>query len=115
MKRRYCFGLLIAVLLILMGTLFAYGQGFGGFGRFFRVRQNDPPPTEPIVARWSYHAIGKFGGTGWSHNYPTSDEHIAQVISEATSINVTRMSYRVVDLGSPDVFDYPFAVVSEPG
>ena len=103
MKRHYSFGLLIAILTILAGTLFAYGQGFGRFGRFFRVTQNEPPSTELVVARWSYHAIGKFGGTGWSHNYPTSDQHIAQVISEATNIDVTRMSYRIVELGSPEV------------
>ncbi len=105
---------LIASVLILAATAFVYGQRFGGFGRF-RVVQNEPPATELVVARWSYHAMGKFGGTGWSHNYPTSDQHISQVISEATNINVTGMSYRIVELGSPDVFGYPFAVVSEPG
>ena len=93
-------------------------KDFGGFGGRFgrgRVSENNPPPTELVVARWSYHAYGKFGGTGWSHNYPTSDQHISQVISEATNINVTGMSYRIVELGSPEVFDYPFAIVSEPG
>ena len=79
------------------------------------MSQNDPPATELVVARWEYTAMGKFGGTGWSHNYPTSDQHITQVLSEATSINVTNMSYRIVELGSPEVFKYPFAVVSEPG
>jgi hypothetical protein len=104
--------LLISVALVLVGSALAYGQRFG-FGR--RVANNDPPPTELVVARWSYHAYGKFGGTGWSHNWPTSDYHIAQVISEATNVNATGMSYRIVELGSPEVFDYPFAVVSEPG
>src|SRR5205085_5050299 len=102
--------------LILAGALVAYGQRFGAFGRFGRrVETHEPPPTELVVARWSYRAMGKFGGTGWSHNYPSSDQHISQVISEATNINVTGMSYRIVELGSPEVFDYPFAVVSEPG
>ena len=52
---------------------------------------------------------------GWAHNYPSSDQHFAQVISEATNINVKNVSYRIVELGGPEVFDYPFAVVSEPG
>jgi hypothetical protein len=103
-----------AIALILCGAALVYGQRFGGFGRT-RAVQNDPPPTELVIARWSYHAVGKFGGTGWAHNYPTSDQHISQVISEATNINVTNTSYRIVQLGSPEVFDYPFAVVSEPG
>ena len=97
--------------LILSGAVLVYGQRLRGF----RIVQDDPPPTELIIARWQYRAVGKFGGTGWSHNYPSSDRHIAQVISEATNINVTSMSYRIVELGSPDVFKYPFAVVSEPG
>jgi len=114
-KRRRIF--FAAIVLMLAGGLLVYGQRFGGFGRFGRGRafQNSPPPTELVIARWSYHAYGKFGGTGWSHNYPTADQHISQVVSEATNINVTGMSYRIVELGSPEVFDYPFAVVSEPG
>src|SRR5262249_59063833 len=81
-------------------------------GFFF---SNEPPSTELVVARWEYTARGKFGGTGWSHNYPSSDQHFAQVISEATNIDVKNLSYRIVELGSPEVFDYPIAVVSEPG
>ena len=116
MNRRLIF--FSTITLILCGALLVYAQRFGGFGGRFgrgRVYQNSPPETELVVARWSYHAYGKFGGTGWSHNYPTSDQHISQVISEATNINVTGMSYRIVELGSPEVFDYPFAIVSEPG
>jgi hypothetical protein len=89
----------------------AYGQ------RFNRrvISNNKPPQTELIVARWEYTAMGKFNGTGWSHNYPSSDQHFAQVVSEATGIDVKNASYRIVELGSPEVFNYPFAVVSEPG
>lgn len=101
----------IAITLIVASSVFVYGQRF----RRFFIRQNDPPPTELIIARWRYQAMGKFGGTGWSHNYPTSEQHLTQVVSEATVINVTNLSYRIVDLGTPDVFKYPFAVVSEPG
>ena len=107
-KRRL--GLL--VILVVVGGIAALGrQRFG-----FRIAmQNDPPHTEVVVARWRYTAMGKFRGTGWSHNYPTSDAHFVQVLSEATVINVTGASYKIVDLGSPEVFQYPFAVVSEPG
>ncbi len=101
---------LVIIGLILGSVGFVYGQRFRGF--FF---QNEPPPTELVVARWKYTAWGKFGGTGWSHNYPSSDQHFAQVVSEATNIDVRNVSYRIVELGSPEVFNYPFAVVSEPG
>jgi len=71
--------------------------------RRFLIFENDAPPTELVVARWEYTARGKFGGTGWSHNYPSSDQHFAQVISEATNIDVKNLSYRIVELGSPEV------------
>lgn len=109
--RRSSTTIFIAITLVLSGGILVFGQGFG----FRRIEQNEPPNTEVVVARWRYTARGKFRGTGWSHNYPSSDRHFVQVLSEATSINVTGMSYKIVDLGSPDVFRYPFAVVSEPG
>ena len=99
------------LLVILAGAALLHGQRF----RRAFVSPNEPPPTELVVARWEYSAMGKFGGTGWSHNYPSSDQHFAQVVSEATNINVKNVSYRIVELGSDEVFKYPFAIVSEPG
>ena len=96
---------------LLFGTILVFGQRFG----YRYVEQNEPPATEIVVARLRYTARGKFSGTGWSHNYPSSDSHFTQVLSEATNINVTGMSYKIVDLGSPEIFKYPFAVASEPG
>jgi len=101
----------VSALFVLAGATLIFGQRF----RRPFLFPSEPPPTELVVARWEYTAFGKFGGTGWSHNYPSSDQHFAQVISEATNINVKNVSYRIVQLGSPDVFKYPFAVVSEPG
>ncbi len=103
--------LLLISLLLAATVSVLYAQRF----RRLFIYPNEPPPTELVVARWEYTAMGKFNGTGWSHNYPSSDQHFAQVISEATNIDVKNLSYRIVELGSPDVFKYPFAVVSEPG
>ena len=58
----------LAIILIIASSTLVHGQRF----RRFFTAQNDPPPTELIVARWEYQAMGKFGGTGWSHNYPTA-------------------------------------------
>ena len=102
--------LVFLLLLLIAGASLLYAQRRRVF-----YYANDPPPTELVVARWQYTAMGKFNGTGWSHNYPSSDQHFAQVISEATNIDVKSLSYRIVELGSDDVFKYPFAVVSEPG
>jgi hypothetical protein len=90
---------------------------FGGLGGFGfdggSYRQNDPPPTEFIMARWHYTA--GYGGGGWAHDYPTAEEHILQIMKEATGIHVEKLSYRVVELSSDEIFQYPFAYVSEPG
>jgi len=77
--------------------------------------QNDPPNTEVVLARWRFGHNGWFGGSGWGHNYPSADENLGQFISDATNINVLSQSYRWVELGSDEVFDYPFALISEPG
>jgi hypothetical protein len=100
-----------AMLLVGGGATLIQGQIF----RHPFFSSNRPPQTELVIARWQYTGRGKFGGTGWSHNYPSSDQHLAQVLSEATNIDVKNVSFRIVELGSPEVFDYPFAVVSEPG
>lgn len=89
----------------------SYAQGF----RRFRITQNEPPATELVVARWHFGTNGNIGHFGWSHNYPSSDQNFNEFIKSATGIDVELASYRIVELGSPEVFDYPFAYVSEPG
>ena len=103
-----------AVVLILAVSAYDYAQfrlpfPFGG------MRQNNPPPTELVVARWHFGTNGRIGHMGWSHNYPSSERHLNQIIEEATDIDVKPLSYRMVELGSDEVFKYPFAYVSEPG
>jgi hypothetical protein len=105
--------LLLALAAVLTATL-AGAQGLGFFGGR-RIVQNDPPLTEFIAARWHFGTNGYIGHMGWSHNYPESDRHLNQFLERATGIDVDEMSYRIVELGSDEVFDYPFAYVSEPG
>jgi hypothetical protein len=94
------------LLSLLSGTVL-----LGQFGRFRTLYQNDPPDTEFVFARWRYGS----GGGGWNHDYPYAEEHINQVMHEATGIGVERMSYRIVDIASEEIFDYPFGYISEPG
>jgi len=103
----------LAVTLAVAG--FAATVNSQGFWGRRTAEQNEPPATELIIARWRYGTNGRFGHMGWSHNYPNSDQNLNQHITEATGIDIERMSYRIVDLGSDEVFDYPFAYVSEPG
>jgi hypothetical protein len=75
---------------------------------------NQPPDTEFIFARWHYSA-GRFRGDGWAHDYPTAEEHILQIMKETSRIDVDTFSYKVVELSSPEIFEFPFSYVSEPG
>ncbi len=98
-------------LMALLAVTVSYAQGF--FGR--RIVQNDPPATEFVAARWHFGTNGYIGHMGWSHNYPDSDRNLNEFLMRATRIDLEKNSYRIVELGSDEVFDYPFAYVSEPG
>lgn len=98
-----CIAALLAAAAIAQTTWFGY------------IEQNQPPASEFIAARWHFGTNGYIGHRGWSHNYPDSDEHLNQFLQRATVIDVQEGSYRIIELGSPDVFDHPFAYVSEPG
>src|SRR4029077_8411521 len=99
---------LLALVLAAVVLSPVYGQRFR---RFFRFSDNEPPETQFIFARWEYSS----GSDGWSHDYPAAEEHINQIMKEATGIHVDRMSYRIVPISSPEIFQYPFGYISEPG
>jgi hypothetical protein len=80
-----------------------------------RIQQNVPPPTEFIAARWHFGTNGYIRHMGWSHNYPQSDRHLNQFLGRVTRLDVQESSYRIIELGSDEVFEYPIAYVSEPG
>jgi hypothetical protein len=105
--------LLCVALVLLIGAQsidVAHAQRGRGY-----IEQNTPPATELIVARWHFGTNGNIGHMGWSHNYPSSDENFNGFIRNATGIDVEIDSYKIVELGQQEVFDYPFAYVSEPG
>lgn len=101
--------------LVLTATLFADLASAQRRSSRWYTEQNTPPDTEIVMARWRFGHNGWFGGNGWAHNYPSADENLGQFISDATEIDVASQSFRWVELGSDEVFDYPFAYISEPG
>src|SRR5262245_43312334 len=113
MNLRRWFGLVLLLMLAVM-ALSAQRRQFRGFNSFTPSFDNEPPDTEFIFARWHY-GTGRFGGGGWLHDYPVAEEHILQIMKETSGINVERISYKIVELGSPEIFKYPFSYVSEPG
>lgn len=104
-------GLLMLIVVAVLTATAVHAQRFGRRS----VVQNTPPATELVVARLHFGTNGLIGNMGWSHNYPNSDRNLNEYITRSTRINVEPESYRIVELGSDEVFDYPFAYISEPG
>ena len=100
LQHRVLVGLGVTGLLVVVLFSELQAQRYWDFG----VRQNDAPDTEFVFARWQY---GGFRG-GWEHDYPDAEEHINQVMKEATGINVDVSSYQIVPIASQDIFNYPF-------
>jgi len=100
------------LLLVLFGAVLleAQRQRFGRRPAAFM--QEDDPQTEFAIARW--YSDG-WVNDGWSHDYPTAEEHILQILKEVSAIHTDRLSYKVVDLASDEIFKYPFSYVSHPG
>jgi hypothetical protein len=86
------------------------------------TNRQPPPGTEFVFARVRYMTAWRKRGRsanrmleGWAHDYPVAEEHILQVASEATGINLNKDSYVIVELGSKDIFRYPLLYFSEVG
>lgn len=109
MKRR---AIVLALALVASGLVHA--QFFGRRARI-RVPDNEPPPAELTVSRWHFGTNGRIGHMGWSHNYPESEINLNEFMGRTTRIDVPADSYRLLELGSPEIFEYPFAYISEPG
>jgi Domain of unknown function (DUF4159) len=108
----------IALIASLLAAACVHAQGFRGRG--FRGclwggEDNVPPSTEVVVMRWRFGTNGLIGHCGWSHNYPDSEENLNGFVTQTTRVDIERLSYRLIDLGSEEIFDYPFAYISEPG
>jgi hypothetical protein len=82
------------------------------FGASLSGLQKEDPTKEFAIVRW--YSSG-WQGDGWAHDYPNAEEHILQIMREVSVIDTDRLSYKVVDLASPEIFKYPFAYVSHPG
>src|SRR5689334_7568723 len=128
-RKKTFHGMRIAFLLLLAvaGVWMAASAQRNEIQRLFRDLQNNrqpPKDTEFVFARihfngrYSRMSAGGFmfrGLEGWAHDYPDAEEHILQVTEEATSMNVRRDSYAIVNLGSEEVYKYPFIYFSEVG
>jgi hypothetical protein len=88
-------------------------------------RPDAGPPKSPefVFARlacsnrvsWQYWPRYWPNNPPWHHDYPEADEYIVALIHELTGIPVTPDAYKIVHLDNPEIFNYPFLYLSEPG
>jgi hypothetical protein len=101
----------VAALIVLGGAAFLEAQR-RGFGRqapsIFMPRGGGDAKAEFVIARW-YSSDGRtMGGltiTNSRGTYP-------QIMKEVSLIDTDRLSYKIVDLASPEIFNYPFAYLA---
>ena len=72
-----------------------------------------------VYARVRYHAQPfwreQMGEAPWHHDYPDGDTMLPDSLGRLTSAHTTANSYQIVDIDSKELFQYPFAYMSEPG
>src|SRR5262245_5331401 len=87
----------------------------------FRATMTSDPPrrdAEFVYARIRYHMTPEawtMREAPWHHDYPYGDSMFPTVVGEVTNIKTNSMAYEIVDIDSPDLFNYPFTYLSEPG
>ncbi len=92
--------------------------GYRGSGEEDLPIPRDIDRTAFVYARIRYHTQQWRGYTSevpWHHDYPDGDTMLPTSLSRLTTIYTTPDSYQIVDVDSKDLFQYPFAYMSEPG
>jgi hypothetical protein len=51
----------------------------------------------------------------WHHDYPFGDELFPTFVKEVTTVRTESEAFQIVDIDSPQLFQYPFAYMCEPG
>jgi len=76
-----------------------YSQGYGGRGGYGRRGRG---------------GFGRGGGGGWATDYPDSDLNFSYRLHQLTAMEVNPDGL-VLDLTDPELFNYPFIYLLEPG
>ncbi len=115
------------------------GRGFPRFGQLERPETVDLEPGQVaydgrfVFARLRYtegvspdelgggRMFGRRGGRGqgppWSHDYPRAERNFMKILREITTLDpyTGPAGGAIVDIGSPDLFNYPVSYMAEAG
>jgi hypothetical protein len=84
---------------------------------------NTPYDGRFVFIRLSYPmGLGRFdafvpGGRDlpWAHDYPRADVHLMKILEELTLLAPRMDGSNILSLDDPELFNFPFAYMSEPG
>jgi hypothetical protein len=118
----------VVVCLALAASAAAQDGWFSG-----RERSRRPPPevagNTPYDGRFVFVRLRYGSGSGlaqfrgfrrgreapWAHDYPRADVHFMKILDEITLLAPRMDGSNVLALDEPELFEYPFAYMSEPG
>ncbi|MGH9338190.1 MAG: DUF4159 domain-containing protein [Acidobacteriota bacterium] len=104
----------LSLLLLLITPLRGYDLDFSRDSR-------DPNLFQFVRIRYNGFSLGGWGGMRgqwvppWMHDYPRAERNFLKILGELTTVETSSESYLVLDLSDPDIMNYPFLYVSEPG
>lgn len=84
----------------------------------------DRDPQDPnlfhfVRIQYNGYMLGGWRGGNfeppWAHDYPRAERNFLKIVSELTSIETSDRSYKVLRMHDPEIMNYPFLYVSEPG
>src|SRR5688500_19928836 len=84
--------------------------------------RSDPLPGDGQISlarlRWGSDLRGfRRGGfsAAWNHDYPRAEQHLSMIIEDITLTDIRTDADVVVSLDDPRLFNYPIALMWEPG
>jgi hypothetical protein len=85
------------------------------------ARSSDPEHATSGITlarlRWGSDPGGFRGGfsSAWTHDYPRAEQHLSLIIKDITLADIRTDADVIVTLDDPSLFDYPIALMWEPG
>jgi len=115
--------------LVLVGTsaVAVHGSWFRGAAGGDRPRAMIGDDNKPYDGRFAFIRLsywhGLWDGFGparalqspWAHDYPRADVHFMKILEEITLLKPRDDGSNILPLDHPDLFQFPFAYMSEPG
>ena len=110
--RRLKFGLIVAVLLVVVAVAVPLAQrgGYSNMSYSGNVRYDGRFTFVRLSYPW-----GRGRGAPWAHDYPRGEEHFLKMFTELSNVQAHLTESSVMTFSDPELFKFPVAYMAEPG